>query len=182
MNDRLQLAFGTKLEHNDYTGVEIQPSVRALWRFAERHRVWAAVSRAVRTPDRSENDMVNKTWRSIVLGSSDFVSEDILAYEIGYRVQPIDSLSIDVAAFFNDYDNLLTIERGALISGLRTLLLDNKMDGETFGLEVSTNWDVTDSWKLAAGYTYLQMQLHLDKASVDKGRDVSIEGESPQNQ
>ena len=182
LNDRLQLAFGTKLEHNDYTGVEIQPSARALWRLAERHRVWAAASRAVRTPNRSESDQRNNTGRIIILGSRDFVSEDILAYEIGYRVQPIYSLSIDIAAFFNDYDNLLTIERGAPISGLRTILEDNKMDGETFGLEVSTNWSVTDSWKLAAGYTYLQMQLHLDKVSTNIGRDISIEGSSPQNQ
>lgn len=181
-NDRLQLTIGTKLEHNDYTGIEVQPNARILWRLAERHRVWAAVSRAVRTPNRSEHDMVNNTGRIIVLGSGNFVSEDILAYEIGYRVQPIESLSIDIAAFSNDYDNLETSEEGGPISNLPTIIEDNKMDGETFGLEVSTNWNVTDSWKIIAGYTFLQMQLHLDQASTNIGRDVKMEGKSPQNQ
>ena len=52
----------------------------------------------------------------------------------------------------------------------------------TFGLEISTEWNVTDSWKLAAEYTYLQMQLHLDNASTSVIKDDSIEDESPQNQ
>lgn len=181
-NDRLQLTVGTKLEHNDYTGIEAQPNVRILWRLAKRHRAWVAVSMAVRTPSRGDHDMVTNTGRSIVLGSGDFVSEDILAYEIGYRVQPIESLSIDIAAFFNDYDNLTTDEKGSPISNLPTRIMDNKMDGETFGLEVSTNWNVTDSWKIIAGYTFLQMQLHLDKTSTDIGEDVKIEGRDPQNQ
>jgi len=68
------------------------------------------------------------------------------------------------------------------ISGLSSFTPDNKMDGETFGLEISTEWNVTDSWKLTAGYTYLQMQLHLDNASTSFVKDVTIEDESPQNQ
>lgn len=182
INDRLRLTLGAKIEHNDFTGFEIQPSARLLWTPAKRHRVWAAISRAVRTPSRSDNDKVIKTTRSIVLGDGGFSSENLIAYELGYRVQPTKSLSVDIAAFFNDYDKLLTVEKGAPISNLTTILTDNKMDGETFGLEVSTNWNVTDSWKLTTGYTYLQMQLHLDKTSNDKGRDVSIEGENPHNQ
>ncbi len=31
VQDRLRLTLGTKLEHNDYTGVEVQPSGRLLW-------------------------------------------------------------------------------------------------------------------------------------------------------
>jgi iron complex outermembrane receptor protein len=181
-NDRLQLTLGIKIEHNDYTGVEVQPNARILYKLAERHRVWAAVSRAVRTPNRSDHDQVNNTGRVVVLGNEDFVSEDVLAYEIGYRMQLRDNLSIDIAGFFNDYDNLQTAEREDSVSGLIPIVVDNKMDGETFGLEVSTDWDVTDSWKITAGYTFLQMQLHMDKTSTDAGNDVSIEGNSPQNQ
>ncbi len=53
--DKLELTGGVKLEHNDYTGFEPQPSVRLAWHPTPRHTVWAAWSRAVRTPTRLEN-------------------------------------------------------------------------------------------------------------------------------
>ena len=57
INDEFRLTLGTKIEHNDYTQIEIQPSIRASWLATETQTVWAAISRAVRTPNRAENDM-----------------------------------------------------------------------------------------------------------------------------
>jgi iron complex outermembrane receptor protein len=54
--DRLHLILGSKLEHNDYTGVEVQPSGRLIWTPDERHTFWGAISRAVRTPSWVETD------------------------------------------------------------------------------------------------------------------------------
>jgi len=54
IEDRFKITLGSKLEHNDYTGIEVQPSVRALWTPSDRQSLWAAVSRAVRTPSPAE--------------------------------------------------------------------------------------------------------------------------------
>ena len=49
LNEKLTLTLGLKLEYNDNTGFEYQPSLRISWTPDERQTVWAAVSRAVRT-------------------------------------------------------------------------------------------------------------------------------------
>ena len=54
LNDRLHLTLGTKLEHNDYTGDEIQPNLRLAWQHSPGQTVWGALSRAVRTPSAVE--------------------------------------------------------------------------------------------------------------------------------
>ncbi len=213
IEDKLKLIFGSKVSHNDYSGLEFQPNLRLIWKPAKRHSVWASISRAVRIPNRFEHDSVNDvvtfstgpgtTGTLQVAGSHDFHSENLIAYELGYRVQPAKRISFDIAAFYNVYDNLQTTEDGMPFTNpenstntIIPIILDNKMKGETFGLEISTTWNVTDRWKLAAEYTFLQMQLHLDKTSTDIGRDTPgigrdipgigrdafIEGGSPQNQ
>ncbi len=184
----------------------ITQDLRLIWRPAERHSVWAAVSRSVRTPNRFEHDAVNdvttfptgpaSTTTIRVAGSHHYNSEKLIAYELGYRFQPTKRLSVDIATFYNTYKDLQTIEDAASFvnpanstNTIDPIVFDNRMDGETFGTEILTDWHVTDSWKLTAEYTFLQMQLHMDKASADVGRDISgvwrdafVEGQSPQNQ
>lgn len=55
VEEKLSLILGSKLEHNDYTNIEVQPTIRLLWTPSERQSVWAAVSRAVRTPTMLED-------------------------------------------------------------------------------------------------------------------------------
>lgn len=57
VEDRFWITFGTKLEHNSYTGWEFQPSGRFLWKPHEQHTLWGAVSRAVKTPTRADEDV-----------------------------------------------------------------------------------------------------------------------------
>ena len=57
LQERLFLTLGSKLEHNDYTGWEVEPSARLQWNFTSKQMVWAAVSRAVRTPSRYDEDL-----------------------------------------------------------------------------------------------------------------------------
>lgn len=94
LSDRLKLTVGTKIEHNDFTGWEAQPSGRIVWTPHARHTVWAAVSRAVRTPSRAERSFglyikppvgvpelpLPVLFRAV--GSPSFGSEDLLAYEL----------------------------------------------------------------------------------------------------
>src|SRR6185503_2044517 len=112
IEDRLSLTLGSKLEHNDYTNFEIQPTGRLLWTPTQRQSVWASVSRAVRTPTMLEDNIRITSLQSIAgagnypqsVGNVDFKSEEVLAYELGYRSQVTDDLSTDLAVFYNDYD------------------------------------------------------------------------------
>ncbi len=148
--------------------------MRLFWKPAKRHAVWVAVSKSVRIPNRFEHDSVNDvvtfptgsvtTGTVRVADSHHFHSENLIAYEFGYRFQPTKSLSVDIATFYNVYDDLRTTENVTPfidpVNSTNTIIpiiFDNKMDGETFGLEILTTWNVTDSWKLTAGYTFLEM-------------------------
>jgi iron complex outermembrane receptor protein len=50
VRNKLTLTAGTKLEHNNFSGFDYQPSVRLLWMVTPHQSFWAAVTRAVRTP------------------------------------------------------------------------------------------------------------------------------------
>ena len=127
VKDRLQLTFGTKVEHNDFSGWEEEPSGRLAWTPTEKQTIWTAVSRAVATPSQVDQDLT-ATLPGVKIpgfplpifpqqqGNKDFESEKLTAYEWGYRVQPTPSLFMDMAAFYNRYDNLLTGEFGALFA------------------------------------------------------------------
>jgi iron complex outermembrane receptor protein len=110
--ERLHLTAGTKLEHNDYTGLEVQPSVRLAWQPGTGQTVWSAVSRAVRTPSRVDRDLYAPATPPFtqLQGGPDFASEKLLAYELGYRVQPFQRLALSLATFYHDYDDLRSVE------------------------------------------------------------------------
>ena len=202
VDNKVKLTLGSKFEHNDYTGFEIQPNARLIWTPDKHSSIWASVSRAVRTPSRTEADgrINNKAFpRGVVhpdysflitlFGSDDYESEELLAYELGYRLQPNNQLSLDITAFLNDYSNLRTLEPGdsfAETSPAPTHITlpfttDNKMKAEVYGMEVAINWLAIDWWRLQVAYTYLQMQLYLDEDSRDTISE-DAEGESPHNQ
>jgi iron complex outermembrane receptor protein len=200
--ERLYLTLGSKFEHNDYTGLEIQPNGRLLWTPAPNQSVWAATSRAVRTPSRAENDarftqltrppdpVTQQPVTQVILeGSDDYASEELVAYELGYRFKPIDRLSVDVAGFYNQYDNLRTIEFdrtdfSEVTSGGPGYIIysgDNKMSGSTQGIEMALEIEITRNWQLKGAYTYLTMDLDLDGDSSDQISEIQEE-ESPQHQ
>jgi len=210
LDDRLFLTVGTKIEHNHYTGWEFQPSGRALWKPADRHAVWGAISRAVRTPSQAENDVIlntavlppgvappgfpappNPLVPTVIqlLGTSGYDSENLLAYELGYRTQLHDTLSLDVAAYYNDYEDLrtVTLDPNVPVEPLldRTnirFLATNKMEGETYGVELAVDWLPHPKWRVRAGYSYIDIDLHLEgSAQFTDPISKSAEDASPHN-
>ena len=205
--DRFHVILGSKIEHNIYTGFEVQPNLRFLLTPTERQTFWAAISRAVRTPSRVENDgRVNNEFilpgttenpdpttpaLTTLFGNSDFESEELLAYELGYRIQGNQGLSLDITGFYNIYDNLRTLEPDLTRSFIETAegsthrvvpaFADNKLEGKNYGLELVTNWVVKERLRITATYTYLKMQLERDSDSQDPSA-VNAEGESPRQQ
>ncbi len=200
--EHLRMTLGSKIEHNGYTGFEIQPNARIAWTPNPNHTVWTAVSRAVRTPSRSESDMhfvvaayppgaLSPGAPTAVLalqGNEEYCSEELVAYEIGYRTHPLPRLSADLALFYNDYDDL----RGSVVGEpyLETapepihltvpMVIDNTNMGKAYGAEVALSYDLLDSWRVYGSYTYLKVQLR-PKDGYASESFVVYSGESPQN-
>jgi iron complex outermembrane receptor protein len=158
----LDLIAGVKLEDNSYTGLEYMPSARLAWRLSENALAWAAVSRAVRTPSRFDRDLINP---GILDGGPDFVSERLIAYEVGYRAQPNERFWFSVSTYYNVYDDLRTVE--ATSPSVFPLQVRNGMHGDTYGLEAWGAYALTDWWRLNAGLSLLHKDLRLDPGSAD---------------
>jgi iron complex outermembrane recepter protein len=163
--DELYLTVGSKFLINDFTGFEYQPNARLSYFPSRNQTVWASVSRAVRTPTRAEVsfDIREENYGSTVSkGSSQAESENLLAYEAGYRIKPTIKTLIDVAVFYNDYSKLRTYEN---IDGVPTAA--NLGYGESYGGEISGKWQVNDLLRLEASYDFLRTDLHVSKNSTD---------------
>jgi iron complex outermembrane receptor protein len=176
--DRLRLTLGTKLEYYSYTNLEVQPSVRAAWTPDDRHTVWAAVSRAVRTPTRLDEEVVflAANGQPFLSGSSGVVSEELLAYELGYRIQPTADLLVDVASFYDDYNHLRSFEPAA--SG--GFVFANELNAQAWGVELRTSWQPATWWRLHTGYAWFGKHLKLDPASHDPTGGQTV-GDDPPN-
>ncbi|HEY9095885.1 MAG TPA: TonB-dependent receptor [Hydrogenophaga sp.] len=171
LKEDLLLTLGTKVEHNENTGVEVQPSVRLQWRATPTDSLWAAVSRAVHTPSlatTSVNAHVGTQPTPMgplvlnVRGNPNVQSETVLSREIGYRGQFGSDVSVDAAAFYNTYDNIVSREFGRPEIGRYATLpttFANMMYGKTYGVELSGNWQVTRDWRLLGSYSWLKMDL-----------------------
>ncbi len=178
--DKLELILGARLEHSDFSDLELQPNIRLLWSPHPKHRLWAAVSRAVRTPARIDNGL-NLNWRSlspqpplsyptliVLQGNPAFTSEKLTSYELGYRAWTDEQLSLDIAVFYNDYRDLEAIELRSDLAIFENnqlqipALFINGAQGRTYGFEATANWQVTDQWRLQLAYSYLRMQNKPD--------------------
>ncbi len=180
----LYLTLGSKFEHNRFSRFNMQPSARLAWYPDNRQTLWAAVSRAVRTPSITEHSDMALNVLALppdmvqLRSSRDFDSEELVAYEIGYRVKPTDAITLDSTAFLNDYDKLATLEPGAPDGVYLPYYYSNLGQGKAYGFETSANWDVTSQWSLLANYSYINLMLEQDASSGDttfqgKERDVA---------
>ena len=160
IDDVLTLTVGSKLDHNDYTGIEIQPSARLLWKIDSRNSVWASASRAVREPNTAEVDLAG----GAVNGDPNLKSEVLEAYEFGYRVQPIEELSFDISFFYNDYNNLIET---FFPPGAFSPAFEQFQKAQTYGVEPSFTAQVQPWWKLTGSYSFLA--FHTDNSTVPAG-------------
>ncbi|MBN2021350.1 MAG: TonB-dependent receptor [Pirellulales bacterium] len=177
VEDRLSLTLGCKLDDNYYTGFEYQPSARILWTPSPKQSVWAAVSRAVRTPDRMQWDSwsTKPAWWRLgqdvyfprITGNRDTFSEDLVSYELGYRALVTDRFSIDVATFYNVYDNLIDWRYDWPIpvgdhQYLAPVVFENNAAAQTHGVELWGHWTVRDDWRVSASYSFLDIDYDYE--------------------
>jgi len=183
--NRLHFIAGTKLEHAAYTGFNAQPNGRLLWTPTKKQTIWASVAVAERTPDRADRGLVADVAAFpgpgvspavlAILGDPNTKNERVLAYELGYRVQPLSRLSFDFASFYNHYRDLNTNEPGTPFFAANPapghlvipLFFSNKMHGDGYGAEISAGWQITNRWKVNAAYSLLWVFLTPNVGSMD---------------
>jgi len=170
--DTLRIVAGTKLEHNDYTGFEYQPQIRAVWTPNSSNTVWAAVSRAVRTPQRIDEDLRLRLAQTnpdpppltflLIQGSHDVQSEILHAYELGYRFEWAQKFSADAAIYYNQYNRLSGAAVGTPIINPSPPYVDlpemveSSDRGQTHGLELALSYRPFQRWNLLASATLLR--------------------------
>jgi iron complex outermembrane recepter protein len=205
--DKLTLTAGTKLEHNNFSGFDYQPSVRLLWSPTATQSFWAAVTRAVRTPSRLDEDVQFDIFDELytpppsgsgpppapipvyfqIEGNPNLKAEQLIGYELGYRAQVNGRLYVDVASFYNSYNDLQGYGPAGLTETVTpnvdlffTLPYANVIQGHTIGGEVAPNWKITPWWQIRGSYSYLHMSLRDKAGFTDVGGLLSTySGASP---
>jgi iron complex outermembrane receptor protein len=195
--DRLYITVGTKLERNTYSGFAALPSARAVYQFNSRRTVWAAISRATRTPSETdvslrlnvggfrEPDGTNVLIS--VLGNPRSKDEGAIVYEAGYRAEIGSHLSVDLAAYYNRYDHQDSSEPGTPFFEATPLpphlvlpvIGQNLIDGETHGLEIAAKWKITGRWTVSPSFDFERIHMHSRPPSQDTETGPSTEGSDP---
>jgi len=163
-----QLVLGLQVEDNEFTGIEIQPSLRGTWRPVDSTLVWGAISRAVRTPSLEE---VSLTPDSRFIGDPDFESEELLAGELGARWQASERAAFDLALFFNDYENLHNRD----FDGVFADQISNGAAGNGYGGELAVDLKPTDRWSIRTAYSRLQERFN----NLNDTNEVTTDHYSP---
>ena len=168
VDDKFYLTVGSKFEGNTFTGFEYQPSIRGLWEIDDRHVAWGAISRAVRTPNRLDENaiasgLIAETPDFLILsrlyGSTSLDSEDSVAYELGYRAQTNERFAWDIALFYNRYEGLMAALKESTDVDppfiFENYINQNNGNGEAYGFEWTASWEATKKWRLAGSYSFL---------------------------
>lgn len=176
LSKRLSFTVGTKLEHNDYTGLEAEPGARLQWNVTPTRMIWGAISRAIRAPARVDRDerlgtpALSPFADNLLVGGANFESESVLAYEIGSRAQVGGTMSISASAYFNQYDDLRSTSLSPPDPVLHLpfpLFFENNLEGHTYGVEFSVRNQVMAWWQLHTGYTFLGEDIHVKPGRSD---------------
>lgn len=183
IQDRLRLTVGSKVEHNNYTGIQYSPNIRLALTPSSSQMFWAAVSRALRNPSRIDRDfsLYAAPGVPVIAASGDrFQSESLLAYELGWRYNATEKFNMSVATFYNVYDNIRSAEPGPAPAGI-PITFANGVKGNTYGAEVSSAYNVSGWWRLRGGYTFLKKELAIKPTSADLNGGTA-ESDDPEQQ
>jgi iron complex outermembrane recepter protein len=180
-DEQVRLILGTRFEHHDPTGWEVLPSGRLAWVPTENHTLWGAVSKAVRIPDRTQRDTRVRPLEGGPLffpgvplpvffigeGNPRTEAERLIAYEVGHRWRMHEKLSLDLALFYNEFDDLVT---GNLLMDQAQLILDpvlprmeipvnasNQAEARSYGFELAATWHASEWWRLIGGYAFVTL-------------------------
>lgn len=195
--DKLSFTAGAKVLHESLSGFNVEPSARLLWTPSSRRTFWGAVTRAVRTPSDIEDTLTTTALTSLspltfsrTQGDRIFTDETLVGYEAGYRSLISNTFSLDIAAFHNRYNHLLSLEPqtpftendGGLTAIIDPFINVNGVKGTTSGIEIAPDWKPRAWWRLEGSYSFLNMDMSTIATSHDTTTVASLEGSSPHHQ
>ncbi len=161
---RTRLTLGVKAEDGPYDGVEYMPSARLSWSPSNDLLVWAAASRAVRAPTPFDVDVRQSIGGVLFLtGNADFQNEEVVAYELGVRLQPTSNSTLSLSAFHTEYTDLRSIEIDPI--NFLPLRWGNGMQGSTQGVEIWGDVALTSWWRLSGSYVWYDQDLEFKPSS-----------------
>jgi len=191
--------LGSKIEWDRFAGVGLLPSARVMWNVEPKQRVWAAVSRARRTPAAAYRtiSLVLATTTgdnglpivAMLYGTPDLPSENLLQVDAGYRLQVGSTASFDVSAFRGAYDHSTTFE--ALTPRFEFAPAPHLVVGSqygsllqvrTAGIEIAGHWSPGWRWRMDGSYSGLRFNPEVDAASTDTLGAARFDGNAPQHQ
>jgi iron complex outermembrane receptor protein len=177
LTDGVKLNAGIKLEDNSYSNWSVLPDLRLSWTPNGTTLFWIAGSQAIRAPTPFDTDVQEFVGTTLfVRGDPDFKPEKVTAYEIGYRGQPAANVSFSASVFYDEYDDLRSIEVTPVT--LLPLRWGNLIEGSTYGVEAWANLQVNSWWRISPGYRSVHKRLEFsDGASGIVG--VSQAGNDP---
>ncbi|MBI5364605.1 MAG: TonB-dependent receptor [Planctomycetes bacterium] len=190
--DRWKLTLGTKVEHADSVGANLQPSLRLLYTPNDHESWWASVSRAVRTPSQAEQDVTvlqgfvpgvpNQVF--LLEGDRDVDPETMDAVELGYRTRPHERVSIDLAAFYNHYRDLIQYEpQTPFLSGadlIIPLIAQNVPSADAYGFELAAEWAPAENTRVTGSWS--RQHITVDGGGSSSPTVSEPEGITPENQ
>lgn len=168
LQDRIHLPYslhataGLKVERNDLSGTELQPTLRLDWAPEFGSTLWTAWSRSTRTPARFEKELSN-------LPNPDLDAETVDAFDVGIRHRVSKHSTLEVSAFESHYDDLIGLEPDP--AKLPNLRQENSIEGVVRGIELEGRWEPRPHWELRSGYTHLHMNL-----KAKNGHSVTVPG------
>ncbi|HLX12987.1 MAG TPA: TonB-dependent receptor [Bacteroidota bacterium] len=175
--EKLSITLGSKLEHNDYTGYEFEPNARMQYTLADRQMVWAAVSRAVRSPSRYDRDLYQPdpaySFPYHLIGNTTFISETVITYELGYRAAFGQNVSGSVSTFYNNYDHLRSLDYEIIPPATLNVFFQNALQARTRGVEFSGDYQATDDWRLHCGIDLFAEEVHVIPNNIDLNKGLN---------
>lgn len=158
--DKLRLMLGTKLGDNAYSGWDLQPTVRLAYTPRAGQTVWAAISRAVRTPSRFDTGISG----TIFQGDPDFQAEKLVSYELGYRLQAQGGNQLSISAYYSTFDDLRSFNSDP--DSPTAILLGNDLEANTWGVELFGVLQLADWWRLRGFYTWFDGDFMPGPATI----------------
>jgi iron complex outermembrane receptor protein len=196
--NRLAVTLGSQVQYDSGSGAGVQPTARLMWKGLPRQRLWAATSRALRTPSLQDRG-IRVDFPPVpsasglplfvtALGNPAAKTENLVDAEAGYRLEIGTAAWIIATGFVGRYDDLQTQEQSAPAVQfvpspyiLVTSKFGNQLQATTRGLEVAGHWTPVPAWRLDGSYTAFHVTPQLAATSLDPAA-VGEDGSAPRTQ
>lgn len=180
-NGTVHLTGGLRVQHNSFSGVDLQPNARVLWKITPAQALWFAYSRANRSPSPADTAINSEIaifpgpggLRELRLtGNPNINSESVNAFETGYRIQVSKKISVDTTAFYNGYSGLVGqapgqpfFDAGPPPRLVLPLVSQNNQSGKTYGAELAAHWTPNQRLRFDTAYSYISFDLARQRAT-----------------